>query len=217
MNSKNHEEVRRRRAKATTSRLNLYQKTVLLAGLLTLFLAIGLSPQWAPFIAAGVAGGTLLLFLLFRNLRSRKLEKDVPPPQEMIPGEEEAFEPAPIPSWTEEKISAEPPEAKSEAHRPEEVGESLPQEPEETVPSHQPPIAVKEELKPAGEFSPDGVLAQVQERLSALEEKITRLEDRMADLEEKAAVPHEGSLEGETKIDLQTILAHLDEKEGKVV
>jgi hypothetical protein len=39
----------------------------------------------------------------------------------------------------------------------------------------------------------------------------------MADLEEKAAGSQAGSIKSEPKIDLQTILAHLDEKEGKVV
>ncbi len=77
MNSEKLEEVRKRRAKASPSRLNLYQKTVLVAGVLTLlFLAVGLSLQRAPFLAAGVTGGMLLIFLIFRNLQANKERKN---------------------------------------------------------------------------------------------------------------------------------------------
>jgi len=75
LNSTKHEEVRKRRAKATTSQLNLCQKTVLVAGVLALFLAIGVSPQLAPLLATGVAAGTLLLFLISKNLKTKKEKK----------------------------------------------------------------------------------------------------------------------------------------------
>ena len=54
----------KRRAKPTSGRVNIYQKMVLVAGVITLLLAIGISPTMAPILAAGVVGGTLLLFLL---------------------------------------------------------------------------------------------------------------------------------------------------------
>ena len=45
--------------KAGPSKPNLYQKAVLMAGALFLFLTIGVSLQWPPFLflAAGVPGG----------------------------------------------------------------------------------------------------------------------------------------------------------------
>ena len=64
MNSKNQEEIMKRRAKHSLNRVNIYQKMVLVAGVITLLLAIGISPTMAPILAAGVVGGTLLLFLL---------------------------------------------------------------------------------------------------------------------------------------------------------
>ena len=217
MNSKNQEEVRKRRAKASTSRLNLYQKTVLMAGVLTLFLAIGLSPKLAPFLAAAVAGGTLLLFLVFRNFKTKKEDKTKAAPQETLPEEEEAIQPEELPSGADGKIIADSPDIISEPINSGGLQENVPPEPEEAVSPAQPPTVEKEELSPVQEFSRDGVLAQIQERLAMVEEKVARLEDRVMDLEEKAARYQEGQLNSEPKIDLQTILSHLDEKEGKVV
>jgi hypothetical protein len=70
-------------------------------------------------------------------------------------------------------------------------------------------------LSPVQEFSRDGVLAQIQERLAMVEEKASRLEDRVMDLEKEAASYRGGQLKSEPQIDLETILSHLDEKEGK--
>jgi hypothetical protein len=217
LNSKNPEEVRKRRAKASASRLNLYQKTILVAGVLTLFLAIGLSPQLAPFLAAAVAGGTLLLFLVFRNLKTKKGEQPKAAPGETFPVEEEALDPAPISSPVDGKMIADSPEVISEQKNPESLQEIIPPEPEESVTPPQPLPVEKEELSPVQEFSSDGVLSQIQERLAALEDKVAHLEDRVIDLAEKAASYQEAQLKSEPKIDLQSILSHLDEKEGKVV
>lgn len=217
MNSKNQEEVRMRRAKAGTSRLNLYQKTVLMAGVLTLFLAIGLSPRLAPFLAAAVAGGTLLLFLFFRNFKKKKEDKIKAPPQETLPEKEEAIQPEEIPSGEEGKIISDPPDIIPHPINSEGLQEDIPPELEKAVSPVQTPNVEKEELSPLQELSRDGVLAQIQERLAMAEEKVARLEGRVMDLEEKAARYQEGQLNNEPKIDLQTILSHLDEKEGKAV
>ena len=220
MNSKKHEEVRKRRAKASTSPLNLYQKLVLVAGVLALFLAIGISPQLAPFLAAGVVGGMLVLFLIFKTRRARREAeaKDAPQAQEALPGEAESVEPQPIASMAEGKIMDDSPDSISEQMNSEGLQESIPPDPEEAVTLSQPPPVEKEELSPIQEFSSDDeVLAQIQERLAMVEEKVSRLENRVMDLEEKAAGYQEWELKSEPKIDLQTILSHLDEKEGRVV
>ena len=217
MNSKKPEDVRKRRAKPETSSSNVYQKMILVAGVLTLFLAIGLSPMMAPILAAGIVGGTLLLFLIFKNLKERKEGKTKAAPPETFPGAEEVFEPESISPQVEGRIIANSREVISEQDNSEEIRESIPPEPEKAVTLPETRPVGKEDLSPVKEFSNDGVLAQIQERLAMLEEKVARLKDRMADLEEKAAGSQAGSIKSEPKIDLQTILAHLDEKEGKVV
>jgi hypothetical protein len=191
---------------------------ILVAGVLILFFwAIGISPKLAPFLAAGVVGGMMVLFLIFKTCRPRREAEAKAAPQEALPAEEESVEPQPIPSMAEGKIIDDSPDSISEQINSEGLQESIPPEPEEAVTPHQPPPVEKEELSPVQEFSRDGVLVQIQERLAMVEEKVSRLEDRMRDLEEKAASYPEGQLKSEPKIDLQTILSHLDEKEGKVV
>jgi hypothetical protein len=217
LNSKKHEEVRKRRAKAITSRLNLYQKMVLVAGVLTVFLAIGIRPQLAPFLAAGVVGGMMVLFLIFKTRRPMGEAEAKVAPQEAPPAEEDSVEPQPIDSMAEGKIIDDSPDSISEQMNSEGLQESIPPEPEEVVTPLQPPPVEKEELSPIQGFSRDGVLAQIQERLAMMEEKVSRLEDRVMELEEKAASYQEGQLKSEPKIDLQTILSQLDEEEGKIV
>jgi hypothetical protein len=217
LNSKKHEEVRKRRAKASTTRLNLYQKMVLVAGVLMLFfLAIGISPQLAPFLVAGVVGGMMVLFLIFKTRRPKREAEAKAAPQEALTVEEESVEPQPIPSMAEGKIIGDSLDSISEQKDSEGLQENIPPEPEEAVTPDQPPPVEKEEWSPVQEFSRDGVLAQIQERLTMVEEKVSRLEDRVRDLEEKAASSQEGQLKSEPQIDLQTILSHLDEKERKV-
>jgi hypothetical protein len=191
---------------------------VLVAGVLTLFfLAIGIGPQLAPFLAAGVVGGMMVLFLIFKTYRPGREAEAKATPQEALPAEEESVEPQPIPSMAEGKIMDDSPDSISEQVNSEGLQESISPEPEEPITPHQPPPVEKEVLSPVQEFSRDGVLAQIQERLAMVEEKVSRLEDRVMDLEEKVASYPEGQLKSEPRIDLQTILSHLDEKEGKVV
>ena len=158
-----------------------------------------------------------MLFLIFKT-RGPRIEAEAKgAPQEALPAEEESVEPHPIPSMAEGKIIDDSPDSISEQINSEDFQESMPPEPGEAVTPLQPTPVEKEELSPVQEFSGDGALAQIQERLAMVEEKVSRLVDQVMDLEEKAASYQEGQLKSEPQIDLQTILSHLDEKEGKVV
>ncbi|MDH4220960.1 MAG: hypothetical protein OEW23_19555, partial [Candidatus Aminicenantes bacterium] len=150
-------------------------------------------------------GGMMVLFLIFQTWWPRREAEAKAAPQEALPAEEESVEPQTIPSMAEGKIIDDSPDSISEQINSEGFQESILPEPEEVVTPHQPPPVEKEELSLVQEFSRDGVLAQIQERLA------------MLDLEEKAASYQEGQLKSEPKIDLQAILYHLDEEEGKVV
>ena len=216
MNSKNHEEVRNRRAKASTSRLNLYQKTVLVAGVLALFLALGLNSQGAPFLAAGVPGGTLLVFLILRNLNAKKEGKNKADPQGTFPKGEEALEPDPISSRANGEIIADSPEAQSEQTNSDALQKSIPSAPEEAITTPEILPVEKKDLSSAEVFSGDGVLAQIQEGLATLEDKVTNLEDMILSLEEKLADMQETQLKSAPHIDLQTILTKLDGKHEKI-
>jgi hypothetical protein len=198
MDSQKHEEVRKRRAKATTTRFNLYQKMVLVAGGLTLFsLAAGISPRLGPLLVAGVVGGMVVLFLIVKTCRRRREEaKDVQ--QEAFPAREESIVPQPI---------LDPPDSIPGPLNSEGLQENRPPEAEEAV--------EEDDINHLQGVAREGVLAQILERLASAEGKVSRLEDRVMDLEEKVAGYEEGQLKSESKIDLQTILAHLDEKKGK--
>ncbi len=207
MDSQKHEEVRKRRAKATTTRFNLYQKMVLVAGGLTFFsLAAGISPRLGPFLVAGVIGGMVVLFLIVKTFRRRKKAEAILAPEEAIPGKEESIEPQPIPDGSPDSIF--------QQISSEDLQESIPPEPEEAVTLRQSPLVEKEDFNDLQEFSNERVLAQILERLAMAEEKVSDLEDRIIDLAGKVANYEAGQLKSESKIDLQTILAHLDEKKA---
>ena len=223
MNSKQPEEVRKRRAKPSASRANVYQKMVLVAGVLTLFLAIGLSPMMAPILAAGIVGGTLLLFFLVRSLRPKREEpkrvepvEPLPPVEEIAPGHQEIL------LTEEEKGSPDSPEippgeketAEAQEASLEEREEGIQEEAvrtEEIVPEE------KEPLKDLQEFPGNGTLADIQQRLAMLEEKTNTLEDFLLQLEGKVVDIQETQMKSEPKIDLQTILSNLDEKHQKMM
>ena len=216
MNSQKQEEVWRRRAKVSPSRLNQYQKMVLVGGVPTLFLAIGISPRLAPLLVVGVVGGMVVLFLIFKTRRPRREAEAKAEPQQALPAEEESGESQQILPMTEGKIIDDSPDLISEQINFENLQESMPLESGKVFAPPQSLPVEKEKLSPIQEFSRDEVLAQIQERLALLEEKVSLLEDRVMDLEEKAASYHGGQLKPEPQIDLQTIISHLDEKEGNV-
>ena len=223
MNSKKPEDVRKRRAKPDTSSSNVYQKMILLAGVLTLFLAIGLSPMMAPILAAAIVGGTLLLFFLVRRLRpKRKESKGIEPVEPLRPVEEISPDHRDILFTEEEKGSLDPPEIPPEEQEPaglqaisleerEEGTQIEAVKDQEIVPGEKAP------LKDRPEFPANGTLAEMQQRLALLEEKTNTLEDLLRQLEGKFADIQETQIKSEPQIDLQTILSNLDEKHGKIV
>jgi hypothetical protein len=223
LNSKKTEDVRKRRAKPDTSSNNVYQKMILVAGVLTLFLAIGLSPMMAPILAAGIVGGTLLLFFLVRRIRPKgKESKGIEPVEPLRPVEEISPEHRDIPLTEEEKGSLDSPEIPPEEKEPAELQAISLEEREEGTPKE----AVKDQeivpgekapRKDRQEFPAEGTLAELQQRLALLEEKTNTLEDLLQHLEGKVADIQETQIKSEPKIDLQTILSNLDVKHGKIV
>ncbi len=215
MNTKDQEEVRKRRGKNSTSRFNVYQKAVLVAGVLTLFLAIGLSPGMAPILSAGVVGGTLLFLLLLKNLKSPKerIEK-ADPADTLLQLEEEAVE-QPEPSidpvekeipGLQEAVPAAMAELEQGPLDKDEAGGKLEEE-----------AYVEKEIPKDPQVLPeDGKWAEIQERIDLLEEKAINLEDMLMQLEEKVADLREAYLKSEPKIDLQTILTNIEERTEKI-
>jgi len=183
---------------------------VLVAGGLTLFsLAAGISPWLGPLLVAGVVGGVMVLLLILKTYRRRREAEAIVAPEEIIPEREESIEPQPIPDDSPDPIF--------QQISSEDLQESIPPEPKEAVTLHQSPLVEKEDLNGLQEFSNERVLAQILERLAMAEEKVSDLEGRIMDLAGKVASYQPGPLKSESKIDLQTILAQLDEQKGKAL
>jgi hypothetical protein len=215
LNTKNQEEVRKRRGKTSTSRFNVYQKAVLVAGILTLFLAIGLSPGMAPILSAGIVGGTLLFLLLLKNLKSPKEKSEKADAVETLPQlEEEAVEqPESFIDPGEKEIlglhEAVPAEMPELQQGPPDKNEAVGKLEEEAY--------VEKEIPKEPQVLPeDGKWAEIQERIGLLEEKAINLEDMLMQLEEKVVDLRESYLKSEPKIDLQTILTNIEERAEKI-
>ena len=215
MNTKSPEEVRKRRGKASTSRFNVFQKAVLVAGILTLFLAIGLSPGMAPILSAGVVGGTILFLLLLKNLKSPKEKIEKAEPVETLPQLEEKAVEQPEPFIdrgekeifaSQEAVPAEMAQLQQGPPDKDEAGEKLEEE------AH----VEKETLREPQVLPENGKWAEIQERIGLLEEKAINLEDMLMQLEEKVADLRETYLKSEPKIDLQTILTNIEERAEKI-
>ena len=220
MNSKNEEEVMKRRAKLSSSHVNVYQKMVLAAGVITLLLAIGFSPTMAPLLAAGVVGGTLLLFLLLKSPKPKREEPKIAEPAEPLsPAEETAPEVHEIVLTEEDKVIPDSPVIpleEKEAAEAQEPPDDRQEEavPEEAVRGPEPVPLEKEPLKEPQEFPGNEPLVHIQERLVMLEEKTINLEDMLLQLEEKVGDLQKTHLKTEPKIDLQMILSNIEEKQG---
>ncbi|MCX5919089.1 MAG: hypothetical protein NTX30_20730 [Deltaproteobacteria bacterium] len=177
----------------------------------------------APILAAGVVGGTLLLFLLSKSLKSKREEpKTVDPAEPLPPVEETAPEQQIILLTEEEKVSPDSPEILLEEKEAAEVQEpplDLREKavPEEAIRVQDPIPSGKEPLKDPQEFFWNGPLVHIEERLVMLEEKTINLEDMLLQLEEKVGDLQKTHLKTEPKIDLQTILANIEEKPGEIV
>jgi hypothetical protein len=212
----------KRRAKLSSGCLNVYQKMVLGAGVLTLFLAIVISPTMAPLLPAGVVGGTLLLFFLLKSPKPKKEEgKTVGPAGPLPPVEEKAAEIQEIILTEEDKVTPDPPEILLAQKEPPEVQEPPKEKQEEAVHEEaiqvQEPVPVgKEPLHDPREFPGNGPLVHIQERLGLLEEKTINLEEMLLQLEEKVGDLQKTHLKKEPEIDLQTILSNIDEQSGKM-
>jgi hypothetical protein len=223
LNSKNEEEVMKRRAKLGSSRVNVYQKMVLVAGVTTLLLAMGISPTMAPLLAAGVVGGTLLLFFLLKSPKPKREEpKTIEPAEPLPPVEEPAPEQQEILLTEEDKVFPDSPAILLEEKEAAEVQEPPDDRQEEAVPEEavrgpEPGLLEKEPLKEPQEFPGNGPLVHIEERLVMLEEKTINLEDMLLQLEEKVGDLQKTHLKTEPKIDLQTILSNIEEKHGKIV
>ncbi len=205
MNFQKYKEVRKRRAKVSTTRPKVYQMMLLgVIGLALSSLAIGKTPQFAPILVSGVAGGMMMLFLILQSWGLRREAKIKTSPQEALPTEKEFVEPQPIPSMAEGKIIDDSLDSISKSINSGGPREIIFPELEDAATPHLPPSMEKEELIPLHELSRAGVLAHNPARLARL------------DLEEKVASCQEGQSNPEPKIDLQTILSHLDEEEEKV-
>ena len=218
MISKNYEEVWKRRTKGRPSQPNLYQKVVLVAGVLAIFLTVGLSLQWPPFLflAAGVPGGTLLVFLLFKNFRPWNWGRNRAALQGTFFKGEEASQPEPVSARADRKMIAESLGVKSERTSSNTLQESIPSEPEEevTIPKTLP--VEREDSSPTEMFSGDGVLSQIQKRLATMEGKVSSLGSMLLSLEGKLAEMQETQLKSAPQIDLQAILTNLEKQNGKM-
>jgi nitrate reductase NapE component len=215
--TKDEEEVRKRRGKTSSSRFNAYQKAILVVGILTLFLAIGLYPGMAPILSAGIVGGTLLLVLFLKNLKPQKEEAKQADPVEPIPPlEEKAVEQTKSIIDPEEKeifiaqktvpseimeLQQGPPDDEAE-EKLKKVKEETPEE--------------KEFLKDPQVLPENGGWSEIRERVVFLEEKTINLEEMLMQLEERVVNIQENYLKSEPKIDLQTILTNIEERAEKI-
>ena len=190
---------------------------ILVPGILAIFLAIGISPRLALFLAAGVVAGILVLFLIVKTHRPRREAEANAVPQQAFPGEDGYFEFQPKFSKAEGRTRDDFPHSLPEEINPDALQESIPPEPEDAVTRPQPSPVEKEEWFSIQELSRDEILAQIQESLVMVEKRGSHLKDRIIGLEAKAVSYQTGQLKSEPKVDLQTILSRLDEGEGKAI
>jgi hypothetical protein len=221
LNPKDQEEVMKRRAKPDPGSLNVFQKVLLVAMVMALFLAIVVSPTMAPILAAGIAGGSLLLFLLLKSRKPKREELNSLPRADFLPPVEEtvsqgqeillaAEELAPFDSpeiFPENKGAAKAKEAPQE--KQEEAFH------EEAIKAQEPVPSGKDPVKEPQEFIGNEPLVQIQERLLMLEEKTINLEDMLQQLEEKVDDLQKTYSRTDPKIDLQAILSNIEEKQGQ--
>jgi hypothetical protein len=229
LDSKTEEQVRKRRAKASPTPLNIYQKVLLLGGLLTIFLIAGIAPRMAsklPVMIIGAIGVSLSIFFWFRsNKQKREIGKKVDLREaEILPLSEEKSadrqEPAPeaeekvgilgevFPGENkavdfEEKFPEEPEVAGTLQGRfPEEEGKGV--DPQD-FPAQEKAANIEKMLLRLEEKTGD-----IQGLLSNLEDRAVQIEETFLKLDEKAAHLEEMLLKPEKKIDMQMILSQDD-------
>jgi hypothetical protein len=224
MDSKKEEEVRKRRAKPSHGHLNIYQKLVLLGGILTLFLIIGISPGMVSMLAVGVIGATLLIFFSLKY-RSQKKEtgkkvdlSDKPPDSEEKAVEQQEV----LPEVEEKPVKLEEmfPDENKVGDSEEKFHEELEKvgKPRPIFPEEQGKVVVRQDF-PVEEKAADiekwllkleEKAVDVRELLLSLEDKAVHLEEALLKLEEKAAHLEEIVLKPGEKIDMQMLLSQDD-------
>ena len=115
---------------------------------LTLFFAIALGPRLAPILAGGVAGGTLLLTLIFRTLKNNEDRKNKAVPQETSPEGEKALEPEPISYRADVEIIGDSPEVISEQTNWDALRDSISLQPPEAIKTLETSAVKEKELRP---------------------------------------------------------------------
>ena len=216
MSTKNIEEVRKRRGKTSSrSRFGFYQKAVIVGGILTLFLTFAFRPRMSPFLSAGILGGTLLFFLLFRKLKSQKEESNKSDPLERLLQLED------MPVEQPESIIA--PGDKEVLSLRETVATEIIELPQGPPDKDEAEGKLEEEVHEEEEIMKDpqvlhenGRWVELQEKIVLLEEKTINLEDMLMQLQEKVADIRANDQKAEPKIDLQTILTNIEERAERI-
>ena len=231
MDPKTEEQVKKRRAKTSPSPLNIYQKMLLLGGLLTIFLVAGIAPRMASLLSVIVIGVIGATFLIFYWFKSNKRKGDL--------GEKVDVKEVETPLLPEEKGAAQqervPPKGEDKAVNVQEIFpeekkgvdfEEIPfEEPEEAAEPQGFPEEKEKMAYPPNFPAPEKGIdldknpltleekeANIQELLSNLEDRVAHIEDVLLKLEQKAADMQAVLLRPEEKVDMQMILSKLEEK-----
>ena len=198
MPSRAEEEVRKRRAKGRPGSPKVYPKLVLLGGVISVLLAIGLSPGMAPMLSAGIIGVTVLLFFWLKNQGSKeRAEEETGSPEEAPAPEEKVVDLNPIHSETQER---------------ELLFEKELEDPAKAA--NIPKIFSENKAKVSEEVSAQKA-GGLQESVYRIEGRVAALEAKLANLEEKMAAAEELGPRPDDKVDLQKIFSQMDEKEAE--
>ena len=214
MDSHYTEEVKKRRAKPGKNFFNIYQKIILLTGILTLLGIIGVRPPMALMMASMVTGGTLLLLFFFKNFNRIKEVHREDDPIEITPVDENAHEPQEFISEDGIEVGSASTEIISEEKEPA-VGQKTPfkeheESPRKEIVQGQETVTHKKEIP---QDLPDSaekvILSDFQQRIMVLEEKVTILEGIMMSKKERQVDAQE--MDSEPKIDFQNMLSYFNE------
>jgi hypothetical protein len=210
------EEVRKRRAKPSKNLLNVYQKIVLLTGVLTLSWIIGVRPTMASILALMVTGGTLFLLFLFKNFNRIKEVHGKDDPIEITSVADNAHEPqefiledgVEVGSDSTQIISEEKAVAVGEKtsfnEHEESAQKEIAQGQEAITHGKEPPQDLHESAEKV-------ILSDFQQRIIVLEEKVTILEGILMSKKERQVDGQETELTSEPKIDFQNMLSYFNE------
>lgn len=218
MDSKTKEDVLKKRGKPSPSHPSIYQRVVIVTGVITLFLAVGTSPTMVPLISAGVIGITLLILFLLNAHKSKKEEEGkldstetLPLPEESAAGKEQIF------PQVDGEAAADLKEIFPEGKNADDLREELYESQEKAA---EPQVNLRMENLNRVDlpgFPGEKELASIQQMVLKLEEKLADMQEMILKLEEKAALIQENLLKSAEKVDLQMILSDPEEKPEKAV